>query len=205
MEDVPAALALVRARTALGRVLWVGHSAGGFLPVMLIARIPSFAGLFDGLVAIATQAADAGRTTAARFAIAGAALVTTALGRTPGRMLGLGAQDEPPSVMNPWCRWNLTGRWRGADGFDYRTAASRVTVPILGIAGAGDRLIAPPDACRRFMDALASADKEIVVCGRSTGYAEDYDHARLVASRGAVREVWPRVIQWLGNHATSKQ
>ena len=204
LNDVPATLDLVRARAGVERFLWVGHSGGGLLPVMLMARSPAVAASFDGVVTLATQAADAGGTIPARVGIAGAALLTNVLRRAPGRALKLGTQDEPPRVMNPWYRWNLTGRWIGTDGFDYRAAAARLNVPILAIAGGGDRFIAPPYACRRFVDALGSVDKEFVLCSRSTGYAEDYDHGRLIASRGAVREVWPRVTGWLKRHATSR-
>lgn len=205
LEDLPAALARIRERTQLRRVLWVGHSGGGFLPIMLMARQPETRELFAGVVSMATQAADTGRGPRARLGIAASAALTNLLRRAPGRALKLGPRDETPRMMNQWYRWNWTRRWSGDDGFDYRTHAAQINVPILALAGGGDRFVAPPEACRRFVDAIGSDDKRFLVCSRATGYAEDYDHARLLASRGAVREVWPLVTRWLQEHATSSE
>lgn len=196
-RDVPAALALVRARSGKDRVLWVGHSGGGLLAWMHLARGHEGGPQIDGVVSLASQACGVGATILGRVVIALGAIVTRLLGRTPGRALGLGPEDEPASVMNEWYRWNWRGRWRAPDGFDYGDALRTLRPPALVLAGGGDRFIAPPRACRALYEALGSMDKELVVCSRSEGFAEDYDHARILASRGSMREIWPRIIDWL--------
>jgi hypothetical protein len=35
------------------------------------------------------------------------------------------------------------------------------------------------------------------VCGTAEGFSEDFGHARIIASRAAQREIWPRIKDWL--------
>lgn len=58
--------------------------------------------------------------------------------------LGQGPGHEPSSLVCEWLGWNLTGVWRDPRGGDYLAALSGVTVPVLAVAGEGDRLLAPP-------------------------------------------------------------
>src|SRR6218665_4165967 len=76
------------------------------------------------------------------------------VGRASGEALRLGPDDETRPLMNQWFRWNMSGRWRGKDGFDYLEALREVRVPTLCMAGAGDDFIAPMAGCRRPFDSL---------------------------------------------------
>jgi oxygen-independent coproporphyrinogen-3 oxidase len=38
-------------------------------------------------------------------------------------------------------------------------------------------------------------------CAKSEGYAEDYSHARIIASRRAQQEIWPIISDWLVKRA----
>lgn len=69
-------------------------------------------------------------------------------------------------------------------------------MPALFFAGNRD-LIAPPAGCRMIVDALGSSKKECRVCGSGTGFSEDFTHARLIASQGAQREIWPLIREFL--------
>ena len=120
-----------------------------------------------------------------------------ALGYTPGRALRLGPENEPKGILRQWMRWNRSGRWTGTDGFEYLDALKAIDVPTLCFAGAGDRYIAPVRGCRRLYEALSGQDKTWILCARSAGFSEDFDHTRIVASRAAQREVWPRINEWL--------
>lgn len=202
LNDGPLALEIVAERSGKPRVFWVGHSGGGFLPTMLLARQPAHRTRFAGIVSLATQAAGAGKTVPKRLQIAFAAALTGALGRVPGRALGLGVHDETARMMNQWYRWNWTGRWLGDDGFDYAASVRDLEVPILSFAARGDRFIAPPQGCRGWFDTLGSLDKQFVECGLATGFSEDFDHSRIIASRAAMKEVWPRLIAWLVERAS---
>jgi pimeloyl-ACP methyl ester carboxylesterase len=195
--DVPAALEAVRRHTGKPEMLLVGHSGGGLVFLMHLARALESQKRIRGLVTVASQATDAGTGWSARAKIAAFAAMNNALGYLPGATLGMGPENEYRGVMNQWFRWNWSGRWLGRDGFDYAEALRRVDVPALCLAGAGDRFIAPVRGCQRLYDWLGSRDKQLVVCGRATGFAEDYGHARLIASRAAWQEIWPVILTWL--------
>jgi len=197
LYDVPTTLDAVRRRTRRETVFWVGHSGGGLVLLMHLARFPESCGQIRGIVTLASQATDAGATLHGKAKILLSAAATNLLGRAPGKMLRLGPQDEFRAVMNQWFRWNWTGRWTGTDGFDYLMALQRIEVPVLCFAGGGDRFIAPYAGCRRLYDALGSLDKRMVLCARSEGYGEDYTHARIIASRRSQQEIWPMIAEWL--------
>jgi oxygen-independent coproporphyrinogen-3 oxidase len=194
--DVPAALEAVRAHTAQP-VFLVGHSGGGLAFLMHLVRQPSARTDVRGVVLLGSQATEACATWRGRLFVAFGRLTDVTLGYTPGRALGLGPEDEPGGVLTEWYRWNRTRRWTGQDGVDYLTELGDLSVPALCVAGAGDRFIAPPAGCRRLYDALGSADKAWFLAARSEGFSEDFGHARLIASRAAQREIWPRVRDWL--------
>lgn len=198
--DVPAAISTVREKTGARQVFLVGHSGGGLAFLMHLARHPEAAAGIAGLVTLASQATDAARTWSGAVKMALAAALNRLLGRLPGPLLGFGPEDEAGSVMSQWFRWNWSRRWAGRDGFDYLAAAGQVGVPMLCLAGGGDRLIAPPSGCRRLYDAVGSLDKRMMLCARSEGYAEDYTHDRIIASRNARKEIWPQIAQWLARH-----
>lgn len=194
--DVPAALEAVRAHT--GRPLFlVGHSGGGLAFLMHLVRQPSARADVRGVVLLASQTTEACATWSGRLFVAFGRLTDLTLGYTPGRALGLGPEDEPGGVLAQWYRWNRTRRWTGQDGVDYLAALGNLSVPALCIAGAGDRFIAPPQGCRRLYEALGGGDKAWLLAARSEGFSEDFGHARLIASRAAQREIWPRVRDWL--------
>lgn len=48
---------------------------------------------------------------------------------------------------------------------------------------------------------LGSQDKRLVICGTSTGFAEDYGHTRIIASRTARQEIWPVILGWMRDRA----
>ena len=187
----------VKAHTSRQRLFLVGHSGGGLAFLMQLARVPAARAATVGLVALASQATEAARTVHGRLMVGLGRVAEGLLDYSPGRAFGVGPEDEPKGVLTQWYRWNRTRRWTGSDGFDYLAALGDLTVPTLCLAGAGDRWIAPARGCRRLFDALGSPDKEWVLCARSGGFSEDFGHARLIASRAAQREVWPRIRNWL--------
>jgi oxygen-independent coproporphyrinogen-3 oxidase len=195
--DVPAAVEAVRDRAQAESMFLVGHSGGGLAFLMYLARNPEAAARMQGVVTLASQATGAGLGWRGRRTITFIAAANNLGSRARQRLLRLGPEPEYRGVVNQWFRWNWSGRWRGRDGFDYLAALRNVPTPALCFAGAGDRRIAPVEGCRRLFDALGGADKQLLVCGRAHGFAEDYDHARIVASRGARQEIWPRILGWL--------
>jgi oxygen-independent coproporphyrinogen-3 oxidase len=195
--DVPAALQAVRAHTDRRRLFLVGHSGGGLAFLMHLARCPAERAEVAGLVMLASQATDACATFSGRAIVAFGWVAETVLGYAPGRALRLGPENEPRGVLRQWFHWNRSRRWIGSDGFDYLAALPDIAVPTLCFAGTGDRYIAPVRGCRRLYDALGGHDKAWVLCAKSEGFSEDFGHARIVASRPAQREIWPRIRDWL--------
>jgi oxygen-independent coproporphyrinogen-3 oxidase len=195
--DVPAALEAVRAHTGRQRLFLVGHSGGGLAFLMHLARVPAARANVVGLVMLASQATDACTTLGGCLMVGFGWVAEAVLGYAPGRACRVGPENEPKGILRQWFRWNLARRWIGSDGFDYLGALSELAMPVLCLAGTGDHYIAPVRGCRRLFDALGASDKEWVLCGKSGGFSEDYGHARIVASRAAGREIWPRIREWL--------
>ncbi len=201
LHEVQATLDTVRETTGREALFWIGHSAGGVLPFIHLARNPGDDARFLGIVTMGSQTTHAGPGVLGMMKLGAGLLLTNVMGRASGKALGLGPEDETRPLMNQWFRWNLSGRWLGADGFDYLDALMHVRVPTLCLAGAGDDFIAPVAGCRRLFDALGSDDKTFLTCSKEDGFREDYGHTRLIASRSAREELWPRLAPWLMGHA----
>jgi pimeloyl-ACP methyl ester carboxylesterase len=195
--DVPAAIRAVRPHGGRGEVFLIGHSAGGLAFLMHLARRPAAQREVAGVITLASQATGAYTTWRGWAAGHGVQLGTALLGRSAGRAWRLGPEDERKGVFDAWFRWNRTRRWTGTDGFDYMMALAQMTVPTWCLAGAGDLAIAPIEGCRRVYEAIGSPGKRWTLCGKAEGFSEDFGHARIIASRAAQREIWPRLKDWL--------
>jgi len=173
----------------------VGHSAGGATLLMALAAEPDLRERLDGLVLAGTPLpwTQGFRRTGARLV----RLATWLMPRFPARLLGLGPEDELNGVMRQWMGWNLRGRMTGHDGLDYGAALPSVRVPTLAVAGAADRLFAPPASCQALLERLGGPDRTFLLAGRENGFDTDYGHADLIASPHARVELWPRLIEWL--------
>lgn len=200
MFDVPAGFHAVLRATEKQQVFLLAHSGGGFVLAMYLARHPEVREQVRGLVTLASQTTEAPATLRGRLNATRIMLVNNLAGPARHRLLAFGPEDEFPAIVNQWFRWNWSGRWLGNDGFDYLDAVKSITIPTLWFAGTGDRYIAPASGCRRICEAFGSADKQFVECGKATGFSEDYDHPRIIVSRPARQEIWPRILQWLLVH-----
>jgi len=197
LEDVGQVLDTVLMTTGASGVSWIGHSGGGLALLMHLARHAERQHRLHRMALVASQATGACTGFANRLKVLSIATALVPVARVPGPRFGLGPEPETRAVMQQWCRWNLTGRWLGHDGFDYLAALERVHVPSRVLAGAGDRFIAPPEGCRRLHDALGSRDKSFTVCGPGTGFSEAFGHARILFSQAAAAEIWPGLSGWV--------
>ena len=178
-------------------IFFVGHSVGGVLPWMLLARHPELRSLVAGVVSIGSQITGAGSSLARRAGLLGIAAAVHLLDGAPCSVFRVGPNDEAKGVMSQWVSWNRQGQWLGYDGFDYSHASSQVQVPALLLAGGGDTLVAPLHGVAQLHAALGSADKTLLHCARSAGFAEDYTHGGLVCSPAAMQELWPLIATWI--------
>jgi pimeloyl-ACP methyl ester carboxylesterase len=119
------------------------------------------------------------------------------------RIMASLATDIAPGVMKQLARWfESGGAMTRSDGTKYEDAFPKITLPMLLIAGSKD-LLAPPESMRFVFDRVSSTDKTLVVMGKKDGASSDYGHGDLVIAKRAPDEVFPKVIEWLGTHATS--
>lgn len=192
-EDVPAA---IRALGSEGkRPLIVGHSAGGAAAIAALAAHDDLRDTVAGLAVIGTPLPWL-----QPWRGAGARVIRTVSRlrkRFPARLLGLGPEDELEGVMVQWMTWNIEGHWIGRDGTDYQQGFGRIRCPTLVVAGTGDHFFAPPRACHGVYELVGSRQKQWLLCGRQTGFAEDFDHVSILIGPVARVEVWPRIRQWL--------
>ena len=194
-HDAPTLIRSVLEATGSRSLIWLGHSAGGAIGVAYAGLGAALSDAIAGLIMIATPAP--GRPGAWHVPLAAIGYgITRVVGHFPARALRIGPADEHGAILQQWMGWNLSRRWSGTNETDFMANAGRIHAPALALAGSGD-IVAPPAACRRLLDALGSADRTMVVCGRRAGFSRRYTHNRLVVSNDARQEVWPVITDWL--------
>lgn len=174
----------------------MGHSGGGLLPLMYLARYPEYQPGFSGLVTLGAQATGAAETRAHKFRALALYVVTQVLGRTPRVRAAMGDEGEPTALLAQWALWNLKGQWKGRDGMDYMARLGGIHIPGLVIAGSRDE-IAPVKGCETVCNRLGSPDKTWVECGLASGFSRDYSHGGLSRGTAAAREIFPMVSAWI--------
>lgn len=178
------------------KVHLVAHSGGGLALALAVARHPDLRGVVSSLTVMGAQATRL-RDAPQKFqrAMRRAAWIGRRLGYWPHKVIKVGPVSESAQLMEQWLRWNSQGEMADDRG-PLRTRLSRLNLPVLVLAGAGDRLIAPPEGCRDYAQMFGQS-AELELCGTQTGYAENYNHARMIRSRTAVTDLWPRIARWL--------
>lgn len=192
-EDIPTALRALLAEPR--RPFLIGHSAGGAAALAGLAANPELCRNLRGVVIVATPLPwlQPWRAFGARLIRA----TSMVFGRFPARLLRLGPEDELEGVMTQWMTWNTSGRWLGDDGTDYEAGLGRLELPLLTVSGTGDHFFAPPLACYGLHERISSPDKTFVLCGRHSGYREDFGHVSIIVGSAARERVWPMIIRWL--------
>lgn len=197
-QDVPAILDAVSQRSGQAALFWIGHSGGGLIASMWAARNPQLAAKrLRGVVLLGSQATAAGASLQHRLTIQAFDWMLRWRRIAPSRPKNVGPEAESARLMRQWCQWNLRRRFDSLQGFDYLAGLSEVAVPVLGVAGSGDRFIAPVAGCEALVAAFGGDQAKLELFGLATGAREDYSHNRLLLSRNASLEIWPRITQWL--------
>ncbi|WP_122339753.1 alpha/beta fold hydrolase [Pseudomonas caricapapayae] len=116
-----------------------------------------------------------------------------------------GPEDEPIGLVLESMRWHgLFGRFGERDN-NWWAGLKEVQVPVLAVAAAGDHQD-PVWACRTLFDQVGGEQHKQFLClGREHGFSEDFDHVRMLVSKAAQQQVWPRVIEWLGEQSVPEQ
>lgn len=200
LNDVPAVIQAVLTETNKTSCIWVAHSGGGFLPLIYMARNLRRQHEIETLVGIGSQTTGAGKTWIGKLSTRIVPIVIQMLGKVPGPLFGLGPEDEISGFLDQWCQWNHSGKWIGKDGFNYYKAMKDINIPTCLIAGGND-LIAPPNGCQQIFQSLGSSKKKYVLCSKATGYMENYNHPRLIASQNSKTEIWPIVLEFISSQS----
>jgi predicted alpha/beta hydrolase len=202
--DLPAVAACARERWGDLPLLIVGHSLGG--NVALASQGLGVLGA-DALVIIASNMwtrrhePSLRRWMAKRAIIEAFDVVSRRRGYFPARAMRIGSDDESGRYMAAMVRCVREGRWTSDDGGDdYADLTSRITVPVATVSSEGDRLFCRPECAERMVERI-SGPKLCERVTRSDDGGEPPGHMGLVTS-GRVREVYRRVIAWLGNLAS---
>ncbi|WP_236198926.1 alpha/beta fold hydrolase [Pseudomonas pseudonitroreducens] len=200
-QDVPAILDAVSQRSGQTALHWIGHSGGGLIVTMWAARNPELAQRrLRSTVLIGSQATAAGASLSHRLAVLGYDWLLRWRRVAPSRAKSVGPEAESALLMRQWCQWNLRRRFNSLAGFDYLAGLANVDLPVLGVAGSGDTFIAPVAGCEALVKAFGGNDARLELFGLATGAREDYSHNRLLLSRNASQEIWPRIADWLKRH-----
>lgn len=183
----------------------IGHSGGGIAAAIWAARNPELAlDRLSGVALLAAQTTHAAATLLTWAKIRGyRAWIGHRHWIAPSRRVG--PEAESGRLMRQWCQWNLERRFVGRDGMDYMQALSRVSLPVLALAGSGDRLIAPWQGCEALARAFGGPDVQFLLCGKAGGFREDYSHSRLLMAGNAQSDVFPRIAQWIRDRAGEVQ
>lgn len=200
-EDIPAVLRFA-ATLHPGPRFAVAHSFGGYA---LLAALGSDPTLQQGLLGVVTLASAPNDYSEGglnkRLNITAGKVISSLVGRMPGRSLKLGPADEPPALMKQFADWAPGGDFRSLDGAtDYWAALGRVTLPALVGVGSADRFHASPARVRRLSERLGGDDVTFLEAGRATGFTRDFEHTDLARGPDAEREVLPKVVEWLRSH-----
>lgn len=193
--DLPAIAAFIAEQS--GRAAhWLGHSLGGLSVVAALAGGHLAGDRAASLVLFGCQVRRLHWSLKLPPLSWGARLWLRGREQVGGGWLGLAPEDEPAGIARDALRWyGPLGRF-AAPGEDWLAALGGVEVPVLALAGAGDRAD-PAQACRQLLDGFGSARRDFVCLGRAAGFAEDYAHAGMLSGRHAPREVWPLLEHWL--------
>lgn len=195
--DLPAIAAFVEEQ-CVRPAHWLGHSLGGLSIAAALAGAHLAAAQVASLVLLGCQIRHLHWSLKLPPLSWGARLWLRRREQVGGSWLGLGPEDESSGIACDALRWyGLFGRF--AEGQqDWAAGLAEVVVPVLALAGAGDRTD-PAQACQQLLECFGSPQRAYLRLGRSEGFAEDYGHTDLLAGRHAPRELWPLVEHWLRN------
>lgn len=230
--DVPAVLDHVREVTGAPRLLWIGHSMGGMLAYSLggteheeriaaLVAVGSPSTFADQpylrrLTWLGAKLSVGGRVRqrwVTRFfaPFLGnvvppfSELVVARKTMEPAVIRRFNAhafEDISRGLMLQFEDWVRGDHFRSLDrARNYQDAMRRFSTPVLLVGGSAD-LLAPPSCMRKAFERLGSADKTLLLFGRSEGRTVDYGHGDLLLGRAAPDEVFPAIATWLDAHAT---
>jgi len=176
----------------------VTHSGGGLCLTMFLVHHPDYISKINTAVFFGAQTTGAAVGAKNYWRIAIGQYLSWLLGYVPASLVG-SPHNESHYFMRLWYDWSLKREFRGENGFHYTPEMPMIDFPILSINGAGDTLIAPRQGCENFLNAFKNPKNKFLFCSISGGYKEDYNHSRMMHSRNAQAEIYPKVLDWINS------
>ena len=172
------------------------HSGGGLCLAMFLINNPKYNNNIKRTAMFGSQSFGAAHNFTNTLKIQLAKILNKIVGITPAKLVG-SPHNETYYLMKQWYNWNLEENFIGNKGNDYRAEMDKIKTPILSICGSGDDFIAPIEGCKAFLDCFNNPKNKLLICGKETGFKEDYNHKRLIYSSNARKEIYPLVADWL--------
>ncbi len=226
-HEVAQAIEVVCQHAHSRRVLWVGHSWGGLLQLILQATSGPHHEKVAGFIAVGSPVGFPGRPTGVESLVASAAAPPVQLD-LPLRSWAWWVLPLAPLGVRVarWFRPHLahlsprtTAQLLSSLVEDIPACILRQVVEWMRVGGVTDRdgrpldwagvstpclfivggqdWLAPPPAVEPAFAGARSPDKEMVVLSRAHGCHVDYGHGGLLLAETAPRDVFPRVAMWL--------
>ncbi len=120
-------------------------------------------------------------------------------GYFPAKKMKIGSEDVAGPYIAQFQQWGKEDRWVSLEGFDYWHNLENVRVPVLGAAGAADRLLCVPESCERFLSPLPRDLLTFWEVSESNGFGFSPDHMPIVTDPRS-RLLWERAAQWLARN-----
>ncbi len=183
---------------SIDKIDCVCHSGGGICLTMALIDEPKYQESISSISMFASQAFGAASSQFQYIKLLLAKYLSFLMGSIPAKIIG-GVENETYFMMKQWFDWNLRKEFKGIHGIDYLIKMKAIKIPILAIYGAGDKFIAPAEGCVAFNDAFENKMNKSIHCSIKNGFAEDYNHSRIIHSRNAEKEVYPLVLNWIND------
>lgn len=174
----------------------ITHSGGGICLSISLINNPEYSAKIKSITLFGCQAFGAAVSTKNYIKIFIAKYISKLIGYIPANKTG-SEENEAYYIMKQWFNWNLNKNFIGENGFDYRDKMQTIKIPVLAISGKNDTFIAPPKGCQQFLDVFKNPNNKHIICATENGFLEDYNHSRLLHSRNARKEIYPKVLNWL--------
>ncbi|TXD84287.1 alpha/beta hydrolase [Subsaximicrobium wynnwilliamsii] len=182
----------------------ITHSGGGLVLTMFLIKNPSYRASIKSISMFGVQAFGAGSKLKNRMKIFAGKYVSAMLGKVPSKPAGSIENSESYHTLKQWFDWNLKKNFVGEDGFDYREKMKSIQIPILSICAKGDHFIAPKEGCQQYLEAFENPQNKLIYFALENGNLEDYSHSRIILSRNSEKEIYPVVLKWIHESASSK-
>lgn len=174
----------------------VTHSGGGISLIINLIENPLNRDRINKIVLFGCQSFGVCENKVNYFKVCVGKYISKLIGYIPAQMMGR-PENEEYIFMKQWYDWNLSGRFYSESGIDYCEAMKGIKIPILSISGGGDKFVSPKSGCEKYLSCFENPKNEYIYCSEQTGYSENYTHSRIIYSKNAKKEIYPKVLAWI--------